>query len=455
MNALSKILSLSILIILVSCSIKDKGSTDVNSTNELTKLIDDSYEIMSNYRYMGRNMLVAGEVRSDNVYSNADGTKFSDWSAMDVTASDVNVADLMKGAYSSVVNPNLVLEIDPSTITGSAADNSHLMGEAFLLRAFAHFDLLRIFGQVYSEGNELGISYINRFDPEQKVERGTIESNYANIKMDIADAVHYFELGASSSRAKEKLNFTLDAAYALQSRVGTYFKDYAYAYAGSKEIVDKYSVTPAAAFVDYWSQQTPPAASIMELEQNESSKNQGSRSIGATYRGSSSDLRGIKSLIEDFDFDVDDIRVSADMIKISDQGVITNIGKYPAKEELLGSDNIKVFRIEEIILNHAEALINGAGTGDALEYLNRIPSNRQAATYMEATMDNVLKERRKELLFEGFRFFDLARTGKDIRDMDVPTNNHGLIPSGNYKFAFPIPLEEININNQSEQNPGY
>src|SRR5699024_2649731 len=109
----------------------------------------------------------------------------------------------------------------------------------------------------------------------------------------------------------------------------------------------------------------------------------------------------------------------------------------------------------EIVLNHAEAVANGVGSGDALTYLNSIPSNRGASTYSSASMENILKERRKELMFEGFRFFDLARTGSVIRDMNAPSNNHGEIAPGNFKFAFPIPSREVDSNRDAVQNPGY
>ena len=50
----------------------------------------------------------------------------------------------------------------------------------------------------------------------------------------------------------------------------------------------------------------------------------------------------------------------------------------------------------------------------ALTELNKIPANRNAVTYTNVTMQNILLERRKELAFEGFRFDDIARTGKWI-----------------------------------------
>jgi hypothetical protein len=64
-------------------------------------------------------------------------------------------------------------------------------------------------------------------------------------------------------------------------------------------------------------------------------------------------------------------------------------------------------------------------------------------------------ERRKELCFEGFRFDDLARTQSDIPLVNEFQQTHGGPTYGNYKYAFPIPLVELNANSGMVQNFGY
>src|SRR5690606_33235686 len=117
-------------------------------------------------------------------------------------------------------------------------------------------------------------------------------------------------------------------------------------------------------------------------------------------------------------------------------GRLRNMGKYPMGAPY--SDNIKVIRYEEIVLNYAEALIE-TNPSLALEYLNSIPENRNGNTYSTANMENILKERRKELAFEGFRFDDLARMGRNIPLLDPNVPHHGGVTYGDSKYAFPIP----------------
>ncbi|VAV84450.1 hypothetical protein MNBD_BACTEROID02-128, partial [hydrothermal vent metagenome] len=116
-----------------------------------------------------------------------------------------------------------------------------------------------------------------------------------------------------------------------------------------------------------------------------------------------------------------------------------------------------LIRIEEIVLNYAEALfeINNADPV-ALTQLNLITSNRGATAYTSPlSKDDILNERRKELMFEGFRFDDLTRTGTDI---DVLGSNQNFIRTLSYPnnlFAYPIPNDETNANSNMVQNNGY
>ncbi len=115
-----------------------------------------------------------------------------------------------------------------------------------------------------------------------------------------------------------------------------------------------------------------------------------------------------------------------------------------------------MIRYEEVILNYAEALFRiNAADPNALTQLNLIPTNRGAVAYTAINEDNILLERRRELCFEGFRFDDLARTGRNIPLVDPVRQTHGGPVYGSYNFAFPIPTNEINANSNMVQNIGY
>jgi hypothetical protein len=131
-------------------------------------------------------------------------------------------------------------------------------------------------------------------------------------------------------------------------------------------------------------------------------------------------------------------------------GKIRMTGKYPNL-----TANIRVIRYAEVVLNYAEVLAQ-TDAGNALEVLNMIPAKRGATLYEEATVENVLTERRKELALEGHRFFDLVRNEKDILKVDSRQTFSGdKIAYGSLLLPFPIPQSEVNANPNMEQNDGY
>jgi len=131
--------------------------------------------------------------------------------------------------------------------------------------------------------------------------------------------------------------------------------------------------------------------------------------------------------------------------------MLRNLGKFPDNQ---GYDNVSIIRYEEVILNYAEALFETSG--DALTEINKITSKRGASAYTAPlTKDDILNERRKELIFEGFRYDDLLRTGQDIEKTSLQQNFLATIPYGDPRLAWPIPQSEMDANSNMVQNTGF
>jgi hypothetical protein len=114
-----------------------------------------------------------------------------------------------------------------------------------------------------------------------------------------------------------------------------------------------------------------------------------------------------------------------------------------------GSDNIMVVRLGEMYLNRAEALFNGAtGTSTAPGDINTL-RNRASLGDLGGplTLDIILDERRKELAFEGHRWYDLTRTDKGVEVLPNVTTTD--------QYLWPIPQGERDVNPNLTQNPGY
>ncbi|MEL6976448.1 MAG: RagB/SusD family nutrient uptake outer membrane protein, partial [Bacteroidota bacterium] len=79
----------------------------------------------------------------------------------------------------------------------------------------------------------------------------------------------------------------------------------------------------------------------------------------------------------------------------------------------------------------------------------------------EEAFGAILDERRIEFAFEGYRWVDLKRLGErgnrgvERNALDCAVNGACSLPSTDFRFTLPIPLNELNFNPGVQQNPGY
>jgi hypothetical protein len=122
-----------------------------------------------------------------------------------------------------------------------------------------------------------------------------------------------------------------------------------------------------------------------------------------------------------------------------------------------------VFRLSEMYLIYAEAVLRGGTTGNlgtALTYVNLIRSRAGATLYNsgDITLQNMLDERARELFWEGHRRTDLIRYGQ-LTTAAYLWPWKGGIASGtavDSKYnIFPVPGANITANPKLTQNTGY
>jgi hypothetical protein len=117
-------------------------------------------------------------------------------------------------------------------------------------------------------------------------------------------------------------------------------------------------------------------------------------------------------------------------------------------------------RFADVLLMAAEALNENGKPGDALIHLNRVRARARGGntgilpditeTGQAALRDIILNERRHELALEGWRYWDLIRTGK-AQQVLGPL---GFV-AGQYELL-PIPQNEIDISQGVlTQNPNW
>ena len=145
------------------------------------------------------------------------------------------------------------------------------------------------------------------------------------------------------------------------------------------------------------------------------------------------------------------IRTSGNTLETAGIRVI----KYPFDFASRGQKNNDwvVYRYSDVLLMKAEAILRGGTPGtaaDALTLVNSIRTNRGVAALTALNLDVLLDERSRELYWEGWRRQDLIRFGKFLKAGQIRTTDSDPI-----RLVYAIPSQQIAVNANLKQNPGY
>jgi len=132
--------------------------------------------------------------------------------------------------------------------------------------------------------------------------------------------------------------------------------------------------------------------------------------------------------------------------------------EFNKEDGTMMSNDFAVFRLADVLLMKAEALLMGGNIADALVAVNqklngvsiRSRSGLPDFSVTEMTPDGLLKERAREFSWEGWRRNDMIRLGH-FTDARIPEKTK----SGSFRFLYPIPKSALDKNPYLVQNPGY
>lgn len=123
------------------------------------------------------------------------------------------------------------------------------------------------------------------------------------------------------------------------------------------------------------------------------------------------------------------------------------VRKYMPEGESISPDRLASttsyidMRLAEVYLNYAEAVVeNGSGAGDkdqAKKYLNALRRRAGHTDEIPLTLENVLKERRVEMAFEGKRFWDMNRRREFHTEFSNNRIRKALVPMLDLRGAEP------------------
>lgn len=478
----------------------------ITSSSDLQKLMNSAYDIFSD-----RSEIVFSSVFTDEVgigYGNG-GQGLSTEYIFLLIPSSQDPSNIWVKTYSALARANRVIQYADNIVPANISDAaliSRLKAEALTLRAYGHLKILAYYSPNLKDDNSLAGVLANKiFTPEEKVNpRETNGVFYAQIHKDLNDALAIYN-GLSGYVANDKVankNF----AKGLKARAYAYKGDYINAEKWADDVISTSGVTLANQ-VDYrkvFFTDNEPANKevIFRLKRMPQQNNQltnlhnGWCSVAPNINGSPfyEVSRSLFNILDQRPVDVrrnvivapssiidPNYATSADYLN-TDKLVIQKYGGTETGDVTAAvtaangfNNDYKIMRISEMYFIKAEARAHAGdltGVGLALKSIldARLGSAQTAPVYtnVKTAWADILKERRLEFAYEGYRYIDLKRLAtlanvtidRDPADYsssstNFPAANPVNLPNNSYKFALPIPQQELNVNPGIVQNVGY
>lgn len=351
------------------------------------------------------------------------------------------------------VNANNIIQYAPSVEADypTEADKcKKILGQALLLRALCHFDLVRVFAQPYNstaDASHLGVPVLTKTPgPNDNPARATVKEVYNQVLSDLNQASGLL----TDEVAADRFYGSLQAVNAMFSRVYLYMEDWQNAFDYAQRAIANKPLAQGTDYINMYLDLNTPGEAIFRLS--------GDDMIGKLKGFYTTECMPADTLISLYD--TDDIR-----LQLLQQGGVKRCVKYTATTIPDNQDRREdpiVFRLSEMYLNAAEAAWNLGRYSDARSYIEAIveravgieKAQKVLAGYTDADLINLIRtERVKELCFEGHNFFDITRWKQDLVREKSTTSTIQKIAYPSDLFILPIPRYELNANDNMVPNP--
>lgn len=472
----------------------EQGSTSQYSTRaDMEGLRNSLYNSwVKDIQEMGlEDWLVYSETRADNAYCGTSTPEIMALEGNKQDGSNNNIKRDWNWYQNQVSNSNQIIcnidRIAESDPTLSVAERDQWKAEAMIWRAFCFFRLTLLWGDapmVLSIPPALNAENVEEVYPLYFPDRVPLEQVYEKLVEDLTWAAEH----APAVNPANKMLMSNAFAKGLLARVyaeNTPFRDWTKVADYCKEVEGMgFDLEPN--YADLWGYEEGDAGdarrnsieSIFEVQWT--SKSSGNWVFMMYHRNAYNPNDSYswakwttpsRNLIKAYQDEGDEVRMNASIIwdkctwsNYYDSDNYAFMHKMPTNVS-----SILVMRLAEIYLLHAEAL---ACTGDlegAADYVNKVRERAKLADIpvpasKDEAIDAILKERRLELAFEGFRFFDLVRHSspeddrvKKVHDAMNAEDSYwqSRIPMDPTHYLLPVPTEALNNNPNLKQNAGY
>lgn len=444
-----------------------------NTPDRILQQVRGIYSAVKSGSFYGGRFLIYHDIRGEEFLNETTNgvTGFSTWTHT-IVSSTGEVNTLWNAAYYAINSANLFidgLEKNKTVLNNETLANSYL-AEARFLRALCYHSMLSIYARPFADGNGSKPGLPLRLLPEKgaannDLARATVAEVYTQILSDL----NFAEQNLPANYTTPYLNTTRahkNTAIALKTRVFLEMGRYQDVITEATKIVSTTEPFRASSGVANALQadvtntfRTPftTTESIFSMPMTELNLPGTQNGLGSYYnpgpRGIGDFSLNPTGIIGNTtDFSATDKRRGW-VLRVNNKPYLN---KYPVGPQHL--DYVPVIRYAEVLLNLAEAIARTTGVNDrAVALLNAVHGRSDAAkVYTAAEFANgtalanqILTERRIELVGEGFRTRDLMRL---LQTIPGKANVAAVNPSQS-EYIWPIPQAELNVNKLIVQNP--
>ncbi len=442
MKKLLYIILLGCMMVTTACDsyldIKPVGSVIPGTLAEYRALLTRSYKDISLLRDRGM-----ANFRSDEMFvrnKDFDLDSYADIERWNDKAPNSSTSSFEWVVYYNVLFiANHIIENEGGISEGSNEDIRQLVGEAYLMRAYMHFLLVNLYGQPYTKPGALETNSIPLkldTDLEKVLTRQTVAEVYSSIDGDMAKAKEM--IVQQKWEARYAYRFSTVSVDAMLSRVALYKGDWKASLEASKEVMKG-------------------AATLVDLKTSDAllpNHFQSSENLTALEMSLSSSINNAGLVTPTFLklYEKGDLRMNRYFSAPDEDG--------NRKSQKAGSNTFLCsFRLGEIYLNAAEAAAHLNQLAEARQVLLKLMEKRYSAEAFAAKkkqidsmvqtdlISEILKERARELAFEGHRWFDLRRTTRPRLEKTVRGERY-VLEADDPRYTLLIPKEAL------EANPG-
>jgi starch-binding outer membrane protein, SusD/RagB family len=457
MKALKLCLFLFLTAAFSACNLLDETSPNDLSANDAIKdgasaeaALLGVYSSMQQKGYYGGQYPLIGEALTDNAVTGGyQVISLDELGNKAVTPANILTEDLWLSIYRVIANCNGLLTALPDVSDLTPERKKDIEGQARAIRAMAHFDLLRYFGEHWNTSSTFGVPIITSVQTiEDRPARATVGAVYKVVTDELTASI-----GLLDTKNLSPQYVNVNTVNALLARVYLYQKLMTKADEFATKVINTtaYRLLDASEYSSIFSSRRT-SESIFELAfdvQNKSAYN------ALTYNREGAARPEVNFMaaasLNDFFKKTRSGDIRATMLNFDPTANDVTIQPNGRTEKYRGEDvrdnPAYIIRLAEMYLIRAEAKGRTAGLAD----LNVLRAKRGIyliTPTMLATDDafrtTILEERRAEFNFEGHRYFDLARLRRLKTDIGV----------ADFRSIVPIPGREIKAAGLT-QNPGY